>query len=168
MTHRDIPARLPLALGALLALGLISQFVLAAMAPATADLAPVAGIARVGSGALPADPPPASIPASLAGGTLFAPVAGVSGASAKAAPPDPLGGMVIAGVVQRGHSRMALVTAPGGAARYVVPGGLIAGWRLAALGPGSARLVRGREHLDLAYGAHAVVAPPSSSSDQSE
>lgn len=167
MTPRDRPAGLPLALAVLLALALAAQIVLAALAPA-AEFPPVARVARIGGGPLPADPPPVTIPASLAGGSLFAPIPGVSGSKTGAAPPDPLGGVVIAGVVQRGRTRLALVSAPGGALHYVAPGGLVAGWRLAALGPHSALLTRGSDHLDLAYGAHAVVAPPSSATDSSE
>lgn len=168
MTRRDTPARLPLVLAIVLAIALAGQLVLATLFPATADLAAPAPAARLGAGPLPADPPPVTVPASLSGGSLFAPIPGVSGAAAGAAPPDPLGGMVIAGVVQRGRARLALVSGPGGTLRYVAPGGAIAGWRIAALGPHSALLTRGKDHLDLAYGAHPVVAPPSSAADSSE
>lgn len=168
MTPRDRPATLPVVLAALLGIALALQLALAASAPAGAQLPQVARIARVEERPLPPDPRAVTIPPNLAGASLFAPIPGTAGGPARAAPPDPLGGVVIAGVVERGKARLALVTGPGGAMHYVPPGGTVAGWRLAALGPRSALLIRGKNRLDLAYGAHPVVAPPPSATDSSE
>lgn len=155
-------ARLPVLLAPLLVALAAAQLVL----PARNDLPQIGGIARVGGGQPPVDPAPVFVPGVLSGGTLFAPVTGASRAAGAAAP-DPLGGVVIAGVVQRGASRLALVQGPGAVLHYVAPGGMIAGWRLVALGPGAAQLRRANEHLNLAYGAHPVSAASPQSADNS-
>jgi hypothetical protein len=132
--------------------------------PSRVELPPVAGIARVTGGAMPPDPPPVLPSGALATQSLFAPTGAATGAAT--APPDPLNGAVIAGVVQRGSQRLALVQGPGAALHYVAPGGTVAGWRLIALGPASALLRRGHDHLDLAYGAHPVSPASTPSADK--
>jgi len=154
------PARLPVLLAPLLVALAAMQLAM----PARVDLPPVAGVARVGGGSAPADPPPVFVPGLLASASLFAPTGAAAGPTA--APTDPLGGAVIAGVVQRGGMHLALVQGPGSALHYVAPGGMVAGWRLIALGPGSALLRRGRDHLDLAYGAHPIATASPQSADK--
>ncbi len=150
-------ARLPVLLAPLLVALAGLQLAL----PARVELPVVVGVARVGGGPAPADPPPVFIPATLTAASLFAPSGAAAGPGA--APRDPLGGVVVAGVVQRGGARLALVQGPGSALHYVAPGGLVAGWRLIALRPDAALLRRGHDQLDLAYGAH----PASPASPQS-
>ena len=169
MPPRGSPVRLPLLLAALLIVLIVVQLAEQVLAPASADLPNVAMVARFGAGAPPVEPAPVFVPAALSAQPLFSPVSTAAPGSAGAPPPpDPLGGAVIAGVVQRGTVRLALVQGPGTKLRYVAPGGRIAGWRLVTLGPGEARLSRGHDHLDLAYGAHAVLAAPPQSADQNQ
>jgi hypothetical protein len=155
------PARLP----AVLALGLVAMAALQLALPSPIDLPPADSVARVGIGPLPADPAPVFIPASLTDGGLFAPVAGAPGAAAAT---DPLGGVTIAGVVQKGRMRLALVVGPGTTMHYVAAGGQIAGWRLVSLGQSGALLRRAGDHIDLAYGAHPVSAGPAQSADNTQ
>jgi hypothetical protein len=113
------------------------------------------------SGAVPARhkqiaPPPEvpriAVPPALAGRRLFSPDAAPAAAGA-AAPTDVLGGAVIAGTVRRGRQLYAVIQERGGRIRHVAPGGTVAGWRISALTPSGARLTRGTEHFNAAYGA---------------
>lgn len=126
--------------------------------PERIALPPGGAVARIGLTPLPDAPPVVFAPPALASRDLFAPPARRAGADG---PSDPLGGAVIAGVVQKGRLRLAVVQQAGGQVRYVAVGGAIAGWRLAALRQGAARLTRGPgQTLDIVYGMRA--APPKS------
>ncbi len=126
--------------------------------PSHIDL-PVGGTpARIGETAPATMPPVVVTPPVIASRDPFSPVANQPGAGATAPappPPDPLGGAIIAGVVQRGQLRLAVVQRANGAVRYLAIGGQLAGWRLDALTPFGPRLSRGRHRiLTPAYGAH--------------
>jgi len=148
-------ARLPFLLVPVLA-GLA---VLQLASPERIDLPPEGSVARIGLAALPEPPPVVIAPPLLAARGLFTPPVRQAGAQG---PSDPLAGAVIAGVVQQGRLRVAVVRQPGGKLRYVGVGGAVAGWRLASLDQTEARLTRGpRQHLLVAYGTHA--SPPKAS-----
>lgn len=161
LTPKVSPARLPVLLAALL----VPPVVLQLATPVRIELPPIAGAALDDGNPQAADPPPVFVPGALVAGNLFAPVTRPSTA-ASAAPPDPLGGAVIVGVVQHGTQRLALIQGPGAALHYVASGGSVAGWRLVTLGPADALLRRGRDHLDLAYGAHSVAPAAPQSADK--
>lgn len=154
-------ARFPAAL----ALGLLALAAAQLALPSHIDLPPAASVARVSVGPLSVDPAPVFIPGTLVGGWLFSPVAAGSGGTAAS---DPLGGVTIAGVVQKGPLRLALVIGPGTTMHYVATGGLVAGWRLVSLGQNGALLRRGADHIDLAYGAHPVPPGPAQSADKTQ
>ncbi|WP_295529660.1 hypothetical protein [Novosphingobium sp. Chol11] len=103
----------------------------------------------------PPQAPLVSVPTFLGKRDLFSP-AGNSSAEAAAAPTDALGGAVIAGTVQRGRGLVAVVQEKTGRIRYVGPGGKVAGWRISGLTASGARLTRGTESINAAYGAIAA------------
>lgn len=140
-------ARLPLLLVPVLAGMAVVQLAW----PERIALPPGGAVARLGPAALPAAPPLVVAPPLLASRDLFAPPARRAGSDG---PSDPLAGAVIAGVVQHGRVRLGVVQLPGGHLRYVALGGAIAGWRLAALDQGEARLTRGGQSLHAPYGMH--------------
>lgn len=148
----------------LLAIALAAMVAVQLALPADTALPAAGSVARLGDAPPPADPAQVAVPQVLADGAPFAPVAH-AGSSAQ---PDPLNGSAIAGVVQRGKARLALVQGPDRAFRYVAPGADIAGWRLVALGPQSARLQRGEQHIDLPYGARAIAPAAPANADSSE
>ena len=103
-------------------------------------------------------PPPqalrVAVPAVLEARSLFSPTA--APAAGAAAPTDVLDGAVMAGTVMRGRRLYAVVQERTGRIRYVAPGGTVAGWRISGLTPGGARLTRGYEQFNAAYGAVAA------------
>ena len=139
----------------------VLQLVLPNAAPMLAAGA-VAGLQR---GQTTQEPPPVIVPAILAHRSLFSPS---SASAASAAPPDPLNGTIIAGVMQRGRMRVGVVQGANGRIRYVVPGAMVAGWRLVALAQGTARLAQGSQHLEVAYGAHATAPAPQAAQSKPE
>jgi hypothetical protein len=143
-------ARLP----ALIALALAGAVILQLAMPNEVILP---DSSKPGRAALQMSPPSTAravaIPAALGNPGLFAATA-IGKSSDTAA--DLLNGAVIAGTLQRGRSRVAVVQMPQGTIRYVAPGGSIADWRIVALLPGSVRLERGAEYLVLNYGQHAA------------
>ncbi len=142
-------ARLP----ALLVPVLLSAAVVQVMLP-YADPLPVGGDApRQTRLAPPPQVPLVLVPAALAVRGLFTPATGPGTA---AAPSDVLGGAVIAGTVQRGRGRLAVVQERNGRVRYVAAGGMIAGWRIIGLAANGVRLSRGTEQITAAYGAPAA------------
>lgn len=145
---RDSRARLPVGLTLVLAALAAGQLAL----PHAVSLPPGGTVAMLATGHAPPPPARIGVPAILAVRPLFAPVV----QAAANAPIDPLGGAVIAGSVSRGGATFALVQMPGGVIRTVAPGAVIAGWRLVALTPAGAQLVRAGNSLFVAYGAHAV------------
>ena len=159
---RDSAARLP----ALLVPLLVGMAALQLALPGGITLPADGAAARLGNTVAQTDPPLVSAPAILARNPLFSP----SGASmAATAPPDPLNGAIIAGVMQRGRVRVAVVQLGNGRIAYLGLGGLVSGWRLVALNPGGARLAKGpREHLEVAYGAHATSPGPKNAQDKPE
>jgi hypothetical protein len=99
----------------------------------------------------PPEVPRVVIPPALAGRSVFSPGAAVS-ADGAAAPTDVLGGAVIAGTVMHGRQLYAVVLERGDHLRHVALGGAVAGWRISALTPTGARLTRGSEQFNAAYG----------------
>ena len=139
-------ARLP----ALLVLVLLIAAAVQVMLPHANPL-PVGGDApRQTRLAPPPQVPLVSVPAALAVRALFTPPTGPGTA---AAPTSVLGGAVIAGTVQRGRGRLAVVQETSGRVRYVPPGGMIAGWRIIGLSANGVRLSRGTDQITAAYGA---------------
>jgi hypothetical protein len=132
--------------------------VLAAMAvvqlalPERIALPPGGAVARIALTALPEAPPVVFAPPLLASRELFAPPLKQGGPDSAT---DPLGGALIAGVIQKGRLRLAVVQQAGGQLRYVGIGGTIAGWRLASLDQTGARLMHGPgQNLVVTYGVH--------------
>jgi len=140
-------ARLPALLLPVLAAAALLQLLL----PYGEEL-PAAGVpARQKHIAAPPEVPRVMVPAALQGRGLFSPAA--APAAGVAAPTDVLGGAVIAGTVMHGRRLYAVVQERGGRIRHVAPGGMVAGWRIAGLTPSGARLQRGQEQFNAAYGA---------------
>jgi hypothetical protein len=142
---RGSRARLPYLVVPVLAAMAVVQLAL----PERIALPPGGTVARIAISALP-DPPAAVLaPPLLASRDLFAP-------PAKSDVSDPLDGAVIAGVVQKGRLRLAVVQQASGQVRYIGIGGAIAGWRLAALDQAAARLTHGPgQSMLVTYGLHA-------------
>ncbi len=146
---RGSRARLPFLLVPMLAGMAVVQMAL----PERIDLPAGGAVTQIGAVAVPDAPPMVIAPPLLAGRDLFAPPA-IRGGPDSAG--DPLGGAVIAGVIQKGRLRLGVVQQANGHLRYVAVGGDVAGWRLAALDQGEARLTHGPgQNLLVAYGMHA-------------
>ncbi len=143
-------ARLP----ALIVPVLAAAALLQVMLPYADDLPAGGTPARPKRIAPPPQSPRVTVPAVLLARSLFTPVSGQ--ATAAAAPTDVLGGATIAGTVQRGRRVVAVVQERTGKIRYVGPGGTIAGWRISGLTARGARLTRGNEQFNAAYGAIAA------------
>lgn len=152
-------ARLPALLALVLAGAVAVQLALPAARSLPANGAVAQGAATFAVAPEPWVPP---VPGARA---LFTPVLG--GATGEAAS-GPLGGAIVAGAMQRGRLRVAVVQMPAGAVRYVPPGGAVGGWRVETIGLAQVRLRRGREHLDIAYGMPAGPARPSSTTPKPE
>lgn len=147
----DRRARLPLGLAVLLGAGALFQ--LLAADPVERDLPEPPAIGRPPRAFVP-PPLPASDGAGIVARAMFAPVAGgVSGPGGTAtAPADPLAGVQVAGMIQVGRASYAIVQR-GPRVTRVPLGGRIAGYRLRALGPGGAVLVRGGERRTVPFGS---------------
>lgn len=148
---RGSGARLP----ALLAVVLAGM---AALQPVLQPAAPEPAPAVVSGGhVVRAVPDPAPVIATAAGARTLpfspAPTAAAGAAS------TPLAGAVIAGTVRIGGVPFAMVQMPDGSIRRVGIGARVAGWRLAALLPGGARLVRDGDTITPAYG-HTLAGMP--------
>lgn len=140
-------ARLPALLLPVLAAAALLQLLL----PYGEEL-PQGGLpARRKQVAPPPEVPRVVVPATFQGQGLFSPVA--APAAGAAVPTDVLDGAVIAGTVMHGRRLYAVVQERSGRIRHVAPGGTVGGWRISALTPGGARLRRGTEQFDAAYGA---------------
>lgn len=128
---------------------------------------------------LPVVPPgPGTIPAGLTQATvqqtvkpqelltrpLFAPRMAMP--LAGGGPVSPLGGATIAGSVAKGRRLLAAVRSSDGRIMMVPVGGTVSGWRIVSLGQSGARLRRGGETLDLAYGAQALSGGGEEESDE--
>lgn len=144
-------ARLP----ALIVPVLAAAALLQVMLPSAEELSAGGVVSRQKRIAPPPQVPLVAVPAVLGVRSLFSPSAS-SGTAAAAAPTDPLGGTVIAGTVQRGRGLVAVVQERTGRIRYVGPGGKVAGWRILGLTASGARLTRGKESINAAYGAIAA------------
>jgi hypothetical protein len=152
----DRPARLPLALAALLAVA--AAFQLLAADPVGRDLPEPPPVGRPPRAFVPPPLPPAQGPAILAR-AMFAPVAGAAGqGSTAAAPADPLAGVAVAGMIQVGRASYAIVQ-QGARITRVPLGGRIAGFRLSALRQDGAVLTRGAERRVVPFGSGGATPP---------
>lgn len=133
--------------------------------PNAVALPPGGSVAGVGGGRAIPDPARVLPPVSLIARSPFTPVAG---GNSNGAASDPLGGAVIAGTVQVGRARVAMVMEPSGHIRQVPPGGSIGGWRLVGLTASGARLSRGGNQLEVAFGARATPPQNHDNSNQEE
>lgn len=140
-------ARLP----ALILPVLVAAALLQLALPYGDELPPVGVALRQKQVAPPPEVPRVVVPAALEGRRVFAPAA--TSAAGAAAPTNILDGAVIAGTVMHGRRLYAVVQERGGRIRHVAPGGTVAGWRISGLTPSSARLTRGTEQFNAAYGA---------------
>jgi hypothetical protein len=147
---------LPAGLAALLLALFVAQWFLPATSAPPVAL-PVATTGRIGA---PPAAPPSADPGPVLARPLFAPRRPMNPGAGVAA--SPLGGAVVAGSIAVRGRPMAIVRAPDGAVRRLPIGGMLAGWRLAALDPGGARFRKGGETLTMAYGA---AAPPAGASE---
>lgn len=161
--------RLPAALSALLAAGVVLLFALPATEALRDDIvvAPLR-LPPLNIATTAADP-------SIAARTLFTPTRSDSvgssgsgrGAAGVVAAPLPLGGARIAGVSIVGGRTRVFVEAPGGKVRAVGRGSAYLGWRLAGVGGDSVEFRRGGERLRLVVGATAA-APAAPEADSEE
>lgn len=146
---------LPAALAALLVAMVAAQMTLTG----DVELPEAGAVGGVGAGAPIARPVRVAVPPVLTARSVFAPdtVAALDsgGEGGIVAPPDPLGGAVIAGTVQVGRARYAVVQSPGGGSARVPLGGRINGWRLIGFADGGVRLRRGGEAMTAMFGGRA-------------